>query len=130
MAKSVCADLVAPTPVAGRLQADHIDRNPSPIVKKNKRLALPSARVTSASVACAHRGWITWSLAWERTATLVLQRTGDQRAKSVSVVFGRTFGEMNVLLIERGHTTYGRGALPPGFFRAEIYRADHSWAGR
>ena len=42
--------------------------------------------------------------AWERTATLVLQRMGDERAKSVSVGFGRTFGEMNARLAVRLET--------------------------
>ena len=46
------------------------------------------------------------ALAWARTATLVLQRMGDEWAKSVSLRFGLASGELHVLLIGRNHTAY------------------------
>jgi class 3 adenylate cyclase len=46
------------------------------------------------------------ALAWTRTATLVLQRMGDEWAKSVSLRFGLASGELHVLLIGRSHTAY------------------------
>jgi class 3 adenylate cyclase len=46
------------------------------------------------------------TLAWARSATLALQRMGDQWAKSVSLRFGLASGEIHVLLIGRSHTAY------------------------
>jgi class 3 adenylate cyclase len=48
----------------------------------------------------------TRTLAWTRTATLVLQRMGDEWAKSVSLRFGLASGQIDVLLMGRGHTAY------------------------
>jgi class 3 adenylate cyclase len=45
-------------------------------------------------------------LAWTRTAMLVMQRTADEWAKSVSLRFGLASGELHVLLIGRSHTAY------------------------
>jgi hypothetical protein len=42
---------------------------------------------------------------------------GEIRARG----FECASGEINVLMIERGHTAYDRWGLPRGFFRAEIY---------
>jgi class 3 adenylate cyclase len=46
------------------------------------------------------------TLTWARTATLVLQRISEDWAKSVSLRFGVASGEIDVLLIGRGHTAY------------------------
>jgi class 3 adenylate cyclase len=46
------------------------------------------------------------TLTWARSATLVLQRMGEDWAKSVSLRFGLASGEIDVLLIGRGHTAY------------------------
>ncbi|MFY9986734.1 MAG: adenylate/guanylate cyclase domain-containing protein [Chthoniobacterales bacterium] len=48
----------------------------------------------------------TRTLAWARTATLVLQRIDEDWAKSVSLRFALASGEIDVLLIGRGHTAY------------------------
>jgi class 3 adenylate cyclase len=48
----------------------------------------------------------TRTLAWARTATLALQRMGDEWAKAVSLRFGLASGEIDVMLIARGHTAY------------------------
>jgi len=48
----------------------------------------------------------TRTLAWARTATLALQRVGDEWAKSVSLRFGLASGEIDVLLMGRGHAAY------------------------
>jgi class 3 adenylate cyclase len=46
------------------------------------------------------------ALAWTRAVTLALQRLGDEWAKSVSLRFGLASGEIDVLLIGRGHVAY------------------------
>jgi class 3 adenylate cyclase len=46
------------------------------------------------------------ALAWTRAVTLALQRLGDEWAKSVSLRFGLASGEIDVLLIARGHVAY------------------------
>lgn len=46
------------------------------------------------------------ALAWTRAATLALQRLGDDWVKSVSLRFGLASGEIDVLLIGRGHVAY------------------------
>jgi class 3 adenylate cyclase len=46
------------------------------------------------------------ALAWTRAATLALLRLGDDWAKSVSLRFGLASGEIDVLLIGRGHVAY------------------------
>jgi class 3 adenylate cyclase len=48
----------------------------------------------------------TRTVAWARSATLALQRMGDEWAKSVSLRFGLASGEIHVLLIGRSHTAY------------------------
>ena len=48
----------------------------------------------------------TRTLMWARTATLAVQRLGDDWAKNVSLRFGLASGEIDVLLIGRGHTAY------------------------
>jgi len=46
------------------------------------------------------------ALAWTRAVTLALQRLGDDWVKSVSLRFGLASGEIDVLLIGRGHVAY------------------------
>jgi class 3 adenylate cyclase len=46
------------------------------------------------------------ALGWTRAATLALQRLGDDWVKSVSLRFGLASGEIDVLLIGRGHVAY------------------------
>jgi class 3 adenylate cyclase len=46
------------------------------------------------------------ALAWTRAATLALQRLGDDWVKSISLRFGLVSGEIDVLLIGRGHVAY------------------------
>jgi class 3 adenylate cyclase len=46
------------------------------------------------------------SLAWTRAATLSVGRLGDDWAKSVSLRFGLASGEIDVLLLPRGHSGY------------------------
>ncbi len=46
------------------------------------------------------------TLAWTRAVTLALQRLGDDWVKSVSLRFGLASGEIDVLLIGRGHVAY------------------------
>src|SRR5258708_22871721 len=46
------------------------------------------------------------ALAWTRAATLALQRLSDDWVKSVSLRFGLASGDIDVLLIGRGHVAY------------------------
>jgi class 3 adenylate cyclase len=46
------------------------------------------------------------SLAWTRTAALAVERLGDDWAKSVSVRFGLASGDIDVLMMSRGHSAY------------------------
>jgi class 3 adenylate cyclase len=46
------------------------------------------------------------SLAWTRTAALAVGRLGDDWAKSVSVRFGLASGDIDVLMMSRGHSAY------------------------
>jgi len=46
------------------------------------------------------------SLAWTRTASLALERLRDDWAKSISLRFGLASGEIDVLLLTRGHSAY------------------------
>jgi class 3 adenylate cyclase len=46
------------------------------------------------------------ALGWTRAATLALQRLGDDWVNSVSLRFGLASGEIDVLLIGRGHVAY------------------------
>ena len=48
----------------------------------------------------------TSALAWTRTASLAVQRLGDAWVRNVSLRFGLASGEIDVLLMERGHTAY------------------------
>ncbi|MBV8330405.1 MAG: HAMP domain-containing protein [Verrucomicrobia bacterium] len=48
----------------------------------------------------------TRTLAWARTAFLAVQRLADDWAKNVSLRFGLASGEIDVLLMGRGHTAY------------------------
>jgi class 3 adenylate cyclase len=48
----------------------------------------------------------TSALAWTRIASLAVQRLGDAWAKNVSLRFGLASGEIDVLLMGRGHTAY------------------------
>ena len=48
----------------------------------------------------------TSALAWTRTASLAVQRLGDTWVKNVSLQFGLASGEIDVLLMGRGHTAY------------------------
>jgi class 3 adenylate cyclase len=46
------------------------------------------------------------TLAWARTASLAVQRLGDDWVKNVSLRFGLDSGEIDVMLMGRGHTAY------------------------
>ena len=48
----------------------------------------------------------TRTLAWARTASLAVQRLTDDWANNVSLRFGLASGEIDVLLMGRGHTAY------------------------
>ena len=48
----------------------------------------------------------TSALAWTRTASLAVQRLGDAWVKNVSLRFGLASGEVDVLLMGRGHAAY------------------------
>jgi class 3 adenylate cyclase len=48
----------------------------------------------------------TRTLAWTRTASLAVRRLGDEWMKNVSLRFGLASGEIDVLLMGRGHTAY------------------------
>ena len=71
----------------------------------------------------------TRTLAWTRTATLAVERLRGDWTKSISLRFGLASGEIDVLLLSRGHSAYdiwGRtlaiarciaAATRPGFVR-------------
>jgi len=46
------------------------------------------------------------SLAWTHTAALAIERLGNDWAKSVSVRFGLASGDIDVLMMSRGHSAY------------------------
>jgi class 3 adenylate cyclase len=64
------------------------------------------------------------TLAWARTATLALQRLGDDWVKSVSVRFGLASGEIDVLVIGRGHTAYDIWGRTLGIARRIVQEAE------
>ena len=64
------------------------------------------------------------ALAWIRTATLVLQRMGDEWAKSVSLRCGLASGELHVLLIGRSHTAYDIWGHTLGVARRVVQEAE------
>jgi class 3 adenylate cyclase len=66
----------------------------------------------------------TRTLAWARTATLALERMGEEWAKSVSLRFGLASGEIDVLLITRGHTAYDIWGHTLGVARRIVQEAD------
>jgi len=66
----------------------------------------------------------TRTLAWARTATLALERMGEEWAKSVSLRFGLASGEIDVLLITRGHAAYDIWGHTLGIARRIVQEAD------
>lgn len=64
------------------------------------------------------------TLAWARTATLALQRLGDDWAKFVSLRFGLASGEIDVLLIGRCHTAYDIWGRALGIARRIVQEAE------
>jgi class 3 adenylate cyclase len=66
----------------------------------------------------------TRTLACARTATLALERMGEEWAKSVSLRFGLASGEIDVLLITRGHTAYDIWGHTLGVARRIVQEAD------
>jgi len=64
------------------------------------------------------------TLAWAHSATLVLQRLGEEWAKSVSLRFGLASGEIDVLLIGRGHTAYDIWGRTLGVARRIVQEAE------
>lgn len=66
----------------------------------------------------------TRTLAWARTATLALERMGEEWAKSVSLRFGLASGEIDVLLIARGHAAYDIWGHTLGVARRIVQEAD------
>jgi class 3 adenylate cyclase len=66
----------------------------------------------------------TRALAWARTATLALQRLGENWVKSVSLRFGFASGEVDVLLIGRCHTAYDLWGRPLSVARRIVQEAE------
>jgi class 3 adenylate cyclase len=64
------------------------------------------------------------TLAWARTATLALQRLGDDWAKFVSLRFGLASGDIDVLLIGRCHTAYDIWGRALGIARCIVQEAE------
>jgi class 3 adenylate cyclase len=66
----------------------------------------------------------TRTLAWARTATLALERMGEEWAKSVSLRFGLASGEIDVLLITRGRAAYDIWGHTLGVARRIVQEAE------